>query len=145
MVNKRMIRQRLVLIKEYMNRLEKLARIPVEDFSGSDSCAAVESYLRRSLEAMFDIGRHLVAKGGYLELAEEYKSIAKGLQELGAIDPSLGSKMIKMAGYRNRMVHLYNLITDDELYAIIGHEIGDIRSFVLQIKKYLVSLPEKAD
>lgn len=80
MLNKRMIMQRLALIKEYINRLKRLAHIPEQEFIGSDSCAAAESYLRRTLEAMFDIGRHIVAKGGLVELAQEYKSIAKGLQ-----------------------------------------------------------------
>lgn len=145
MVNKTMIRERLTLIKEYVDRLERLSQIPLKEFIGNDSCAAAESYLRRSLEAIFDIGRHIVAKGGYIELAQEYRSIAKGLQELHVVDPPLGRKLVKMAGYRNRMVHFYNLITDEEIYAIISRELGDIRSFLLQVKNYLDNLSEKID
>jgi uncharacterized protein YutE (UPF0331/DUF86 family) len=42
--------------------------------------AAAESYLRRSLEAFFDIGRHILAKG-FAYPATEYREIAKGLLE----------------------------------------------------------------
>ena len=136
MVNKRMIKERLILIKEYLHRLEQLAQMPAQEFIGSNSSAAAESYLRRSLEAIFDIGRHILAKGGYAELAQEYKSIAKGLQKLQVVDPTLGLKLHKMAGFRNRMVHFYNLITDEELHMIINNELGDIRSFILQVKNY---------
>lgn len=80
-INKIMIRERLILVKEYLHRLKRLSQIPVEEFVDSDSCAAAESYLRRSLEAIFDIGRHILAKGGHIELAQEYKSIARGLEE----------------------------------------------------------------
>jgi len=143
MVNQTMIRQRLTLIKEYIHRLNRLAQISEKEFVGSDNCAAAESYLRRTLEAIFDIGRHLVAKGGYIELAQEYKSIARGLQELKVVDQSLGEKLIRIAGYRNRMVHLYNLITDEELYAIITNELDDIHLFMQQVLGYLDNLPKK--
>jgi hypothetical protein len=41
--------------------------------------AAAESYLRRSLEALFDIGRHILVKS-FAFPATEYKEIARGLQ-----------------------------------------------------------------
>jgi len=140
MLNKTLINQRLTFIKEYVGHLERLSRIPKKDFIGSDHCAAAESYLRRTLEAMFDIGRHIVAKSGAVELAHEYKSIAQGLIKYSVVDEELGEKMVKIAGYRNRMVHLYSLISDEEIYYIIRDELGDIRSFVRQVLGYLENL-----
>jgi len=99
--------------------------------------AAAESYLRRSLEAVFDIGRHLVAKSGYRRLASEYKSIAKGLVEIGAVGGELGEKLVDMAGYRNRLVDLYDEVTADELYSILSSELEDFRRFVRAIRDYL--------
>ncbi|WP_236608264.1 DUF86 domain-containing protein [Dictyoglomus thermophilum] len=34
----------------------------------------------------------------------EYKSIAKGLVEVGVADKDLGEKLVQMVGYRNRLV-----------------------------------------
>lgn len=137
MLNKTMINQRLAFISGNIRQLTRLGATPKNNFSGSDAAAAAESYLRRSLEAIFDIGRHILAAKGAVELAQEYKSIAQGLRNFSIIDDNLGKKLIQMAGYRNRMVHLYNLINDEELYYIINNDLADIRSFVTQINKFL--------
>lgn len=137
MINTTMVNQRLAFLAHNIRQLERLANRPKAEFIGSDTAAAAESYLRRSLEAIFDIGRHILAVHGAVELAQEYKSIASGLHELSVVDKKLSGKLILMAGYRNRMVHLYNLINDEELYYIISNDLADIRSFVAQISRYL--------
>ena len=42
-----------------------------------------------------------------------------------------------MAGYRNRMEHLYHEVTDKELFTITRNNLSDIENFVLQIKEFL--------
>lgn len=49
----------------------------------------------------------------------------------------LGDKLVEMADYRNRLVHLYNEVTDEDLYGILAADLGDIRSFVKQIRSFL--------
>jgi uncharacterized protein YutE (UPF0331/DUF86 family) len=65
--------------------------------------AAAESYLRRALEALFDIGRHILAKR-FTYPATEYKEIAKGLSDKEVLIEKETELMRRMAGYRNRMV-----------------------------------------
>jgi uncharacterized protein YutE (UPF0331/DUF86 family) len=137
MLNKTMINQRLIFISDYCNKMERLSVLSEDEFIGSDKAAAAESYLRRSIEAMFDIGRHILAKSGTVELAQEYKSIAKGLKKLEVVDENLGETMIRIAGYRNRMVHMYNLISDEEVYSIIKNELNDLKAFVKQVHEYI--------
>ena len=137
MLNKTMVNQRLTFISNYCNKMERLSVSSEGDFIGSEKAAAAESYLRRSIEAMFDIGRHILAKSGTVELAQEYKSIAKGLKKLEVVDENLGETMIRIAGYRNRMVHMYNLISDEEIYSIIKNELNDLKAFVKQVHEYI--------
>ena len=40
-----------------------------------------------------------------------------------------------MAGYRNRLVHMYNIISNEELYQIIQLNMKDIEDFVSKNKK----------
>ncbi|MBU4554119.1 MAG: DUF86 domain-containing protein [Candidatus Desulforudis sp.] len=111
MLNSVLIEQRLALMVGYLTELDKLTRTPPEDFLADRIITgAAESYLRRSLEAIFDIGRHILAKTGSLSLATEYKAIARGLSQKGIVDRKLGLKLVEMAGYRNRLVHLYDEI-----------------------------------
>jgi uncharacterized protein YutE (UPF0331/DUF86 family) len=122
----------------YLSKLEALSTTPLEEFVADDiKSAAAESYVRRSLEAAFDIGRHLLAKSGRVELASEYKSIARGLAELGVVDQDLGATLVQMAGYRNRLVHLYHLVSVEELYTILDKNLDDIRKFIRQVRDFV--------
>ncbi|MCD5406449.1 MAG: DUF86 domain-containing protein [Desulfotomaculum sp.] len=136
-VNKLLVKQRLVLITQYLQELQQLSQLPKEQFLNSRNAAAAESYLRRTLEAIFDIGRHILAKNGKINIALEYKGIAFGLREMDIISLELGEQLIKMAGYRNRLVHFYHQVSDEELYEIINTNLEDIKSFKAQILKYL--------
>jgi|SRR5690554_667684 uncharacterized protein YutE (UPF0331/DUF86 family) len=138
MINKTLIEQRLGFILEYHNQLAKFAEKTREEFLADKILvAATESYLRRILESIFDIGRHILAKNTRVDLAQEYKGIAKGLGELKVVNQDLSKKLVQMAGYRNRLVHLYNLVTDEELYNIIKNDLGDIKDFIKYISDYI--------
>jgi uncharacterized protein YutE (UPF0331/DUF86 family) len=96
----------------------------------------VESYLRRSLEVVFDIGRHILSKiYGFKEI--EYKAIAKGLGEKEVISQRLSRELYKMAGYRNRLVHFYRDVTSEELYEIITSHLGDFERFSQEIVSFI--------
>lgn len=80
------IKKNLSLIQEFLSGLNELSGISEVDFlSDKRNPASAESYLRRSLESVFDIGRHILAKSyGVKEL--EYKKIALELGEKGIVD-----------------------------------------------------------
>jgi uncharacterized protein YutE (UPF0331/DUF86 family) len=88
--------------------------------------AAAESYLRRALEALFDIGRHILAKR-FAYPGTEYKDIAKGLSDKGILVEKEAESMRKMAGYRNRMVRFYHEITPEELHEICLYHVNEIK------------------
>ena len=138
MLNKLLIEGRLTLIAAFLAQMSRLGSIPKDHFlKDKDMVAASESYLRRALEAIFDIGRHIAAKKGGTDLATEYKSIAKFLGDKGIISEGLSISLIEMAGYRNRLVHLYHLINDEELYDILQNDLSDIKRFISEIKSYI--------
>jgi uncharacterized protein YutE (UPF0331/DUF86 family) len=136
-VNKLLVRQRLAYIDGQRQELARMRTLPLPEFIEPRNAAAAETFLRRSLEAVFDIGRHILAKTGHGELAQEYKSIARGLGALGAVSGSLAAKLVEMAGYRNRLVHLYWEVTADELYRILQDELDSFVSFVKEVMAYL--------
>ncbi len=137
-VNKILVQQRLLMLREYILQLSQLARTGEQQFCQDNiKSAAAESYLRRALEVVFDIGRHILAKSGFADLSMEYKSIARGLAQQGIVSEELGEKLIQMAGYRNRMVHLYHQVTEEELLHIISENLGDFRAFSDSIQKFV--------
>jgi uncharacterized protein YutE (UPF0331/DUF86 family) len=42
-----------------------------------------------------------------------------------------------MAGYRNRLVHMYHLVSNQDLYKIIKSDLKDIEEFITSIKNYV--------
>ena len=139
MVNKILVSQRLEMIEQWLNHLQNMANYTHEQFLADNrNSAAAESYLRRYLEAIFDVGRHILAKTGSVDMAAEYKSIARGLAEKQLVSTSMGNKLINMAGYRNRMVHFYSMVTEDELFDILQNNLDDIREFVIEIKRTIL-------
>ncbi|MBU4372396.1 MAG: DUF86 domain-containing protein [Syntrophaceae bacterium] len=133
------------LIENYLSELRPFASMTKEAFlSDKKNPPFVESYLRRSLEAVFDIGRHVLAKT-YGSRGIEYKAIAMELGEKAVITTELADLLVEMAGYRNRMVHFYREVTPDELYDIITHNLHDfdrfIREIVLFIREYEANKP----
>ena len=128
--------------------LEKLKALPLESFesfiSDRRNPASAESYLRRALEALLDLGRHILAKGFGLAVTE-YKEIAQRLAEQGIVSAEDGRTLEKMAGYRNRMVHFYQEISNRELYEICSHQLGDVETLLNVLLKWVSEHPEKID
>ena len=83
------------------------------------------------------MGHHILAKSGHVELAGECQIHRPRARRIGAVDAQLGERLVQMAGYRNRMVHLYDEVADEELYAILTENLADVREFIRQIREFL--------
>ena len=109
--------------------LAQLRALPAEDFetfrADARNVAAAESYLRRALEALLDLGRHVLSKG-FARPVTEYGEIAPALVAVGILNDEQSGLLRQMAGYRNRMVHFYHEISERELYDIVTTELGDV-------------------
>ncbi len=125
-----------------------IRRLPLHSYeeftSDNRNTASAESYLRRALEALFDLGRHLLAKGFGIAVIE-YKQIAAELYDKGVLDKETVDLLTLMAGYRNRMVHYYNEISEQELYEICCNRLTDIEKVVNGIIDWTKNTPDKID
>lgn len=133
----------LRFMESCLQELKPFSAMREEEFlSDKKNPPFVESYLRRSLEAVFDIGRHILSKiCGFKEI--EYKAIAKELGQRGVVTKELLDVLIAMAGYRNRMVHFYREITPQELYLIIKESLKDLERFVKEIGSFIAAYEQK--
>ncbi len=103
-----------------------------------------ESCLRRSLEALLDVGRHLVAKLAGAGVAE-YKAVGRSLGEHGVFDTETADLLVKLAGYRNRMVHFYHEVTAAELFGICANELNDVDRIRTAFAQWMRRHPELID
>lgn len=144
-LSKRVTADRLAWVEKMLAQIRALPLASKDEFfSDPRNAGTAESCLRRALEALFDLGRHIAAKG-FAVGATEYKEIANVLQERQVISKEDGSLMRKLAGYRNRMVHFYHEVSADELYEICANDLGDVEAAVNGIRKWLMENPDKLD
>jgi len=140
------IQDSLSLIGSFLEKLGRLVSLPKDEFLRDErNPAAAESFLRRSIEAMFDIARHILSKT-YEFKSMEYKDVAQALGQKKIVTAEYAETLVKMAGYRNRMVHYYKEIKAEELFEILQKDLGDIEGFIREIeiflKNYLRQVPK---
>ena len=100
--------------------------------------------LRRALEALLDLGRHVAAKG-FAEPVVEYKQIGRALGRRGVLSGDTAALLVEMAGYRNRLTHFYDEVTPEELFQILTTRTGDIETVLNEILAWIRSHPESVE
>lgn len=125
-IRERIVAERAAWIRTMLSGMRALPLDSLESFRADPrNPAAAESFLRRALEALLDLGRHLLSKGLGIAVVE-YKEIAGKLASEGVLAGELATLMRDMAGYRNRMVHFYDEVDAAELYHLATDRLGDI-------------------
>lgn len=137
MVDLETIKTRLDKLEEALRVLEKLRQIPYEDFAADPiKYLAAQHALQIAIEACLDIGQHLIAALG-LERPASYKDTFLILGKEGILTSAFAQRIVPMARFRNRLVHLYWEVDLHEIYKIIQEDLDDLREFARQILKYL--------
>ncbi|RPJ50474.1 MAG: DUF86 domain-containing protein [Acidobacteria bacterium] len=128
--------------------LDALRRLPSSDLTAfledERTAAAAESYLRRAIEGLLDLGRHILAKG-FGEGLVEYKEIAAGLADRGIVSPGHRAALVAIAGYRNRLTHFYDEVKVEELHEIVTTHLDEIEAILNEVLAWLRNHPDLID
>jgi uncharacterized protein YutE (UPF0331/DUF86 family) len=117
MVNPEEIRHRLSEIKEALDYLRSSKE---EIKSNRESYLLGRYFLQIMLEAVFTIGNQIIADGGFRK-PTSYKDILMVLKDQGIIKDDLFLELIPFADLRNRLVHTYWKISQNELLEIVNN------------------------
>jgi len=96
----------------------------------------VERSLHLAIEACLDIGRRLIAQGGF-RYPEDNADVFRVLAEHGVVPPELLPNLIRMARFRNLIVHDYARLDDALVYGILKKQLGDFDAFARAVVEYL--------
>jgi len=144
-VNERVISDKVAWVERMVSEINKLPLESLEAFLGDNrNIWTAESCLRRALEGLMDLGRHILAKG-FGQGVTEYKQIGQGLLEQRVFSEADAELFKKLAGYRNRVVHYYHEVSSEELYRISRDNLVDINRLVKTILTWLDTRPELVD
>ena len=140
-IERDIILKRVEGIEGEVKELEILSKKSFEEFKNSDAWKLSQFHLHRALEGVFNIGNHILSRipGA---TATQYKEIATKLLENKIISAEFSERLVEMAKYRNRIVHFYAKITQEELYKLINEDLKDFEIFLSFVKKLLLNPQE---
>jgi uncharacterized protein YutE (UPF0331/DUF86 family) len=144
-LQKKIVASRASWIRKMLDGIRALPLDDFDRFAADDrNGAAADSYLRRALEALLDLGRHVAARG-FGRSAAEYKEVANVLHDLGLLGSDDAELLRTMAGYRNRLVHFYDEISTAELHEICRSQLDDVDRILNVLLDWVRRHPDKID
>lgn len=120
-----------------LERLEDLKRLPKDQFlSDPHKIGSAKYSLIVAIEGAIDLSNHVIVKNGF-RTPEDYADTFKVLAERGAFDEEFTKTLSQMARFRNRLVHIYWEIDNDELQRLILSRLEDIRQFLKKFGAFI--------
>lgn len=136
------ISERLSLVRSKLLLLEKDYKgQPKEKFFKDEKFnSAAERILQVAIQACIDISNHLVSALGLKKPSKDTAETFRILAAEGILTEEFAKKMVRIAGYRNILVHGYLEVERGETYKNINHHLSDLVEFGRQIEKFLASI-----
>ena len=136
------------LISEFrksVSRLQKLKEKGRQKFlDDPDKIGSAKYHFIVAIESSIDMCNHIISRNGY-RVPEDYGDTFKVMGENGAFDFEFSEQLVKMAKFRNRLVHLYWEVDDARIYKILEENLGDFIKFIKSIAGFLEWDADKSD
>ncbi len=136
MVSPEKVSKKFNLLEEYLRILEQISQTPEEEFlKDKILIGSAKYYIQISIECCIDVATHIISSEGFRSPGE-YADSFRILQENGILHKELTGRLVQMAKFRNRLVHLYGEIQDDFVYRAITQDFKDIIRFQKKIHSH---------
>jgi uncharacterized protein YutE (UPF0331/DUF86 family) len=126
LVRPEVIRKRLNKLDEYLSILNSLQKYSFSEFIGDpEHYGSAERFLQLAIEAISDLGNHVVADLG-LGVVNWHSDIPTILAQHEYIDAELKERWIQIIGFRNVLVHDYLDIDRKIVHEALQHRLDDL-------------------
>jgi uncharacterized protein YutE (UPF0331/DUF86 family) len=88
------------------------------------------------IEAAIDMCNHLINRNSF-RTPEDYADTFRVMEEVGMFEVDFTKTLINMAKFRNRLVHIYWEVDNDELYRILTEDVRDVDRFMSDYGKFI--------
>lgn len=132
MTDAEIVAKKLAEIETYLAQLRREADLgQIEDDVKEERF--VTHTLQLAIQAALDVANHVVADDRLGE-ATSYGELFSLMANGGWIERDLAEKLRRMAGFRNLLVHGYGEIDLAKVRGIVEGDLGDLESFVRQVR-----------
>lgn len=124
-------------MRKALARLQHLKALNKEAFlNDPDKIASSKYNFVVSIESAIDICNHVISQNSY-RIPDDYADTFQVLGEQGAFEKDFISVLKEMAKFRNRLIHLYMEIDDEQVYKILQSRLNDFKTFLDGIAVFL--------
>ena len=124
-------------LRKSIARLRELGQLPQDKFlEDPDKIGSAKYHFIVAIESTIDMCNHVISRNGF-RIPEDYGDTFTVMGEVGAIEKGFAEELVKMAKFRNRLVHLYWEIDDHQLYEILQTRLDDFKQFLDSLSKFL--------
>jgi uncharacterized protein YutE (UPF0331/DUF86 family) len=135
------IKDHLKHLNKYYLLLLESRKIPYTEFTDSLVYqGSTERFLQLAIESCINIGNRLISLFQFTKpvtTPDTYADIFKELGRLGVVDHDFTQRLIKMARFRNRLVHLYWDIDPESIYGFLQDNLNDFKLFQEAVVEFL--------
>jgi len=136
------IKDHLKHLNKYYLLLLESRKIPYTEFADSLVYqGSTERFLQLAIESCINIGNRLISLFQFTKpvtTPDTYADIFKELGRLGVLDHDFTQRLIKMARFRNRLVHLYWDIDQEFVYGFLQDNLNDFKLFQEAVVEFLL-------
>ena len=124
-------------LRKSVIRLESIANHSLEEFQNDpDKIGSSKYHFIVAIEACIDMCNHVISRNGF-RVPEDYADTFRVMSEVGALDSNFSEELTNMAKFRNRLVHLYWEVDEEQLYGLHKNRLGDFKRFLDKIAEFL--------
>lgn len=136
MVDRNLVMARLLKFEEYIKDLKEYEDIEMAEYKENKLIRRfVERTLQLAIESCLDIGNHIISDER-LGIADTNADIIRILGENGIIKDNI-ENYIKMAKFRNVIVHDYANFDDKIIFTVLSRSLGDLERLFEWFKEYV--------
>ncbi|MEX2541153.1 MAG: DUF86 domain-containing protein [Trueperaceae bacterium] len=127
MLDEEILHRRLRSLDVTLSILSKLGRYSFDEFiEEPERYGSAERFLQLAVEALMDMGAHLVATRG-LGTITRYRDIPTLLKDHGYVNAEQCERWIKIIGFRNILVHDYLEVDRRIVHSVLQENLSDIQ------------------
>ncbi len=135
------IKDHLTYLNKYYLLLLESRETPYSKFTSSlIHQGSTERFLQLAIESCINIGNRILSLYQFTKPVtppDTYADIFKELGRLGVVDHEFMQRLIKMASFRNRLVHLYWAIDPESIYGFLQNSLNDFKLFQEDVVEFL--------
>ncbi len=129
MVDRELMLRKLADLEEYVRQVSEFQAVTLEEYRRDWKIQRIiERTLQMAIEVCVDIANHVIADRR-LRIPQTYAEVFEVLGDAGLLPAELRDTMVRMAGFRNLIVHEYARTDPALVVGIVRDHLADFARF----------------